>query len=61
MADDPRARVVAQQQMLARQQRRVEVRGDEKRGRPQMVDDVRNVMQPTVLFLLQLRCLALAR
>src|SRR6266571_2502070 len=46
MADDQRTRVVAKQHLLARQQRRVEVCGDGKRGSPQVVDAVRNVMKP---------------
>src|SRR5271167_2852086 len=46
MADDKRARVVAKQHLLAGQQRRLEVCGDGKRGSPQMVDAVRNVIQP---------------
>ena len=45
MAYDKRTRVVAQQQLLAGQQRRVEVCGDGKRGSPQMVDAIRNVIQ----------------
>src|SRR6266849_818615 len=45
MADDQRTRVVAKQQLLAGQQSRVEVSGDGKRGSPQMVDAIRNVMQ----------------
>src|SRR5713226_1117267 len=45
IAYDNRARVVAHQQLLAGQQRRVEVCGDGKRGSPQMVDAIRNVIQ----------------
>jgi hypothetical protein len=45
MADAQRTRFVAKQQLLAGQQSRVEVCGDGKRGSPQMVDAVRNVIQ----------------
>src|SRR2546425_10626066 len=45
MADDQRTRVVAKQHLLAGQQSRVEIGGDGKRGSPQMVDAIRNVMQ----------------
>jgi len=45
MAYNKRTRVVARQQLLARQQSRVEVCGDGKRGSPQMVDAVRNVIK----------------
>src|SRR5712691_6834812 len=45
MSYDKRARVVANQHLLAGQQRRVEVCGDGKRGSPQMVDAIRNVMK----------------
>jgi len=45
MAYDKRARVVTKQQLLARQQRRVEVCGDGKSGSPEMVDAVSNAMK----------------
>src|SRR5947209_1751061 len=45
MAYDKRTRVVANQHLLARQQRRVEVCGEGKRGSPQMVDTISNAMK----------------
>src|SRR6266702_14130 len=45
MAYDQRARIVAKQLLLARQQRRVQVCGYGKRGSPQMVDAVSHAMK----------------
>src|SRR5258707_15389042 len=45
MADDQRARVVANQHLLARQQSRVEVCGHGKRGSPQMVDAISHALK----------------
>src|SRR6266849_4693110 len=45
MAHHKRTRVVAKQQLLSRQQRRVEVCRHGKRGSPQVVDAVRYVMK----------------
>src|SRR5258706_8013063 len=45
MADDQRARVVANQHLLARQQSRVEVCCHGKRGSPQMVDAISHALK----------------
>src|SRR6266567_6077656 len=45
MADDQRARVVAKQLLLARQQRRVQVCSYGKRGSPQMVNAIWHAMK----------------
>src|SRR6266568_9436266 len=45
MAYDQRARIVAKQLLLARQQRRVQVCGDGKRGCPQMVNAISHAMK----------------